>query len=380
MGEVRRRAEALLPVIAAHAEWGEAAGRQHDEVFTAFGRSELTKLFLPADYGGFEADPLTAIDALDCVAAENASAAWALMISAEEAGYAAGYVPAATMVALFNRQPHLLMAGSGNPHARARPAEGGVQVSGRWPFGSGVHGADYWFGQCLLDGVRTDPPTLCATVIPAGQVRILDTWHVAGMRGTGSNDVEAEGVFVPDGWHRRYVMGEPAIPDTPYFRLPVRCRFPFPKVGVALGIAGAALTAFEDLAGAKTPVGDRSLLRERPRAQQAIAQATARRSAARAYVFEVMGRAWDMACERHPVDARTHAEVRLACSWAVQACVEAVDLLHAAAGATANFDTSPLSRQFRDVHVLPQQIMVTPQAIDTAGRVLLGLDPDSSTF
>jgi alkylation response protein AidB-like acyl-CoA dehydrogenase len=380
MGEVRRRAEALLPVIRAHADWGEAAGRQHDDVFAAFGRSELTKLFLPAAYGGFEADPLTAIEALELLAAENASAAWALMISAEEAGYAAGYVEATTMIELFNRQPQLLMAGSGNPHARARPAEGGVQVTGRWPFGSGVHGADYWFGQCLLDGVRTDPPTLCATVIPTERVRILDTWHVAGMRGTGSNDVEADGVFVPDGWHRHYVMGSDALPDTPYFRLPVRCRFPFPKVGVALGIARAALAAFEELAGAKTPVGDRGLLRERPRAQQAFAQATAGRGAAAAYVGQVIGRAWDMACERHPIDRRTHAEVRLACSWAVQACVEAVDLLHAAAGASANFETSPLNRHFRDVHVLPQQIMVTPQAIDTAGRVLLGLEPDSTSF
>lgn len=380
MGEALRRADKLLPTMASHAAWGEEHGRQHAEVFEAIRHSELVRLLAPERYGGWEADPATVIEVLERVAAVSASGAWVLMIAAEEIGYAVGYLPADTMIPLFEAEPNLLMAGAGNPHGRARPAEGGVVVNGRWPFGSGVHGADYWFGQCLVEGVRTTPPTMCATVMPVAQAEILDTWHVAGMRGTGSNDVMARDVFVPDGWHRSFRAEDAAVPDTPYYRLPVRCRFPFPKVGVALGIARAAIDAFVDLANAKVAVGDRSALRERPRAQRALAEAEARVGAARAYALATMAEAWDRALERSSIDPKLHARVRLSCSWAVQACVEAVDLVHAAAGSTANFDHSPLGRHFRDIHVIPQQIMVVPQAIDTAGRVLLGLDPESVTF
>lgn len=380
VGDVHGRVDELVPVFAEHAAWGEEHGRQHDDVFAAIRRSELAKLLIPRHVGGFDADPATVITVLERLAAVSASAAWVLMITAEEIGYAVGYLPAATMGPLLEREPHLLISGAGNPHGRARPAEGGVLVNGRWPFGSGVHGADYWYGQCLLEGVRTDPPTMCATLMPRERARILDTWHVAGMRGTGSNDVEARDVFVPDGWHRSFTADRPAVPDSPYYRLPLRCRFPFPKVGVALGIARAALDAFVALAGAKVAVGDRNTLRERPRAQRSLAEAEALHGAAKAYALATMAEVWDRVTERGPVDAVMHARVRLACSWAVQACVEAVDLVHAAAGSTANFDHSPLGRHFRDIHVIPQQIMVVPQAIDTAGRVLLGLDPESITF
>jgi hypothetical protein len=69
--------------------------------------------------------------------------------------------------------------------------------------------------------------------------------------------------------------------------------------------------------------------------------------------------------------------VQLACSHATSAAVNAVGHIHAAAGASANFRDNPLERCFRDVQVVRQQIMASPQWIRSAGRVLLGLDSDS---
>ena len=72
--------------------------------------------------------------------------------------------------------------------------------------------------------------------------------------------------------------------------------------------------------------------------------------------------------------------VHLACSSAARSAVRVVEMLHAAAGTTANFESSPLERQLRNVRVVPQHIMVSDQWNETAGRVLLGLPGDSPWF
>ena len=74
-------------------------------------------------------------------------------------------------------------------------------------------------------------------------------------------------------------------------------------------------------------------------------------------------------------DRRQRALVRLACSHACQEAIRAVELVHQAAGTSANFENSPIGKARRDVVVVAQQLMVAPQFIEDAGRVLLGLDP-----
>ena len=159
-----------------------------------------------------------------------------------------------------------------------------------------------------------------------------------------------------------------------------RSRLAFNKVGVATGIARAALDAFERLANEKTPFREIELLRERPQAQMAMAEAEARLGAARAYVFETVGEMWAATCAGRPVTLRDQARVRLACSHCCAEAVHAVDLVAAQAGITASFPSSPLERAVRDVRVVPQHAMVAPGAIVAAGRVLLGLDPGNRLF
>ena len=74
---------------------------------------------------------------------------------------------------------------------------------------------------------------------------------------------------------------------------------------------------------------------------------------------------------------KQRALVQLACSHACTAAVRAVEKIHACAGATANFLESPLERCSRDVQVVRQHIMVSPQWTEATGRVLLGLDSNS---
>ena len=59
---------------------------------------------------------------------------------------------------------------------------------------------------------------------------------------------------------------------------------------------------------------------------------------------------------------------------------QAVDLMYHLAGGTAVYRRSPLQRLFRDVHVATQHMMVGPATLELSGRLLLGLETDTSTL
>ncbi|MEZ5235092.1 MAG: hypothetical protein R2749_20675, partial [Acidimicrobiales bacterium] len=133
--------------------------------------------------------------------------------------------------------------------------------------------------------------------------------------------------------------------------------------------------SFVELAEHKVPRLSSRPLRERSRAQRNYAEAEAALRAARAFVFEAVLDEWETVCAGGRADRRQRALVRLACSHACQEAIRAVELVHEAAGTSANVEGSPIGRARRDVAVVAQQLMVAPQFIDDAGRVLLGLDP-----
>jgi alkylation response protein AidB-like acyl-CoA dehydrogenase len=264
------------------------------------------------------------------------------------------------------------MCGALNPQGRASRVDGGWVVSGRWPFASGCHFADLFWGQCIVEG--SSPTRFLEILVPRAEYEILDTWHVNGLRGSGSHDVAVHDLFVPDAMTTDTRANEQRHEGT-LFRLPPYSRLAYNKVGVSLGIARTALDEFTAIAEGKVPRLMSRPLRERPRAQLAIAHAEAILRSARAFCFEVVQDEWDVVAAGGVADRKQRALVRLASSWACQEAMRAVRTVCDAAGTTPNFDGSLLGRCLRDVQVVPQQIMVAPHFIEDAGRVLLGLDP-----
>ena len=250
-------------------------------------------------------------------------------------------------------------------------------VTGQWPFASGCQRADWFWGQCFVDGGERGEAI--EVLVPRAEYRVVDTWNSPGLRGSGSHDVAVTDLFVPDA-HITRTRAEHPHYDGPLFRVPVTARLAYNKVGVSTGIARGAIDAFVELAAARTPRFTGALMRERPRVQVALAEAEALLGGARGFVDNAVGDLWDSVCAGDSPTTRQRALVRLACSDAVRRCAEAVTGLISASGtATRNAD-HPLARAFRDVHIVGQQITVSPHAIDDAGRVLLGLDPLSPVF
>ncbi len=369
----------LLARVRASGQHSDAERYPDPEIIAELGQLGLMRLLVPSELGGGGRHPAEFIEFSRRVAYEHPSTGWVAMTCNEEAEIFAAYLEPDTVTGFYATNPNAVIAGSGVPKGVARPADGGWVVDGRWPFVSGCTAADWWILANIVDGTR--PRNLCFVLIPADAALIDDTWHTVGLRGTGSHDVVLNEYFVPD--ERASVVENHSLPkpnEHPYYRLPSGLRFPFPKTGVASGIADRAIDEFAALATAKTPLYNRSALANRPDAQAAMARAAALAGAGRAFVAEVLSEIWETASACGDVTPAQHARARLACSWSVQNCIAAVETLVTATGSTANYTSSPLGGLLNDVRAVAGHFMVGSYQMDTAGQVLLGLDPGDPNF
>lgn len=341
------------------------------------------RLVVPTELGGHGIDLNEFMVFAERLAFHHGSTAWVAMTCNEEAGIAAAYLPATTIAAMYDSQPNVVIAGSGIARGRATRADGGWSITGRWTFVSGCTAAD----KIVLANIvkkprdkRTGDVELCFVLVDRADVIIDDTWDTIGMRGTGSHDVVLEEVFVPDKWAGVVADKAFPLPDTPFYRLPSALRFAWPKVGIAAGLARAALSAFHDLAGSKQPINMKGQLRDRPYAQTSAAQAEALISTGLAWARELAIEVWTKAEADKPIPADLHARSRLACSTSVQQSIRAIELLSSAAGSTANTSESAFSVLLADARAVAAHFMVAPYQVDTAGRVLLGLESDDQSF
>ena len=377
----RLKIEQLSGLIRSHADEAEANRYLNHEVAQAMARAGLYRVAAPRSIGGGEVHPSTQIRVIEAVSELDGAAGWNLMIGIEVMGILASIYPPELVKRLY-ADPELIISGALNPLGSAERSDGGYLVSGQWPFASGIHNAHYFWGQCILreDGepVRDDQGVvLIEALFSRDDFEIVDTWDVAGLKGSGSHDVKVDNLFVAEELVSR-ASRNPGHESGTLYRLPLYSRLAYNKVGVATGIARAAIESFKTLATTKTPRGTVSKLRERTDAQLALAEAELRLGQARSYVMEATNALWATVDRGDKPVLEQRARVHLACAGAVADAVEVVAGLYTAAGASANFRSSPLEKHMRDIRVVPQHIMVSSQFNQAAGRVLLGLE--SGTF
>ena len=369
------RAADLQPLVREAAEEAERERRLPAHVAEAMARAGLYRVAAPRSHSGGECDPATQIRTIEAISIADGSAGWNLMIGMESFGLLAFGL--AGSEALF-ADPLTVLSSSTAAFGRAEAEPGGVRVSGDWQFVSGCHNC-HWFGGLVVvhenGSPRLGAPPQFA-LVARDEISIVDAWHVAGLRGSGSHDVRVRDVFVPE--DRLVPFGTRSGPthDSPLARIPTGSRLAYNKVGVGLGIARAAIDEFVAVATGKIPRFSSGKLRERPLAQRAVALAESRVRGARAFVLEAVAELWDGLVAGHAPSDRERALLQIACSDAARACAEAVDLVAEAAGTTANRLDSPLERHARDVRVIRQHVTVAPHHLEDAGRVLLGLPPE----
>jgi alkylation response protein AidB-like acyl-CoA dehydrogenase len=375
-------ARALAPLVRERAAAAERTASPDPDVVAALASAGLFALGVPDDLGGPACDPLTSIAAIEAVSEADGATGWVLMIGAETTGIVGLHLPVPTARHLLGEPPGAVVCGALNPLGRAAPVEGGVVVDGRWPFASGAQRADWFWAQCVVASggeAGAGERDVVEVLLPRHAYEVDETWNAPGLRGSGSHDVVVRGRFVPAEHVTRTRAARPRAAG-PLARVPFTSRLAYNKVGVATGIARAAVDHFVALAEERRPRFSRAPLAERPRAQRAVADAEVALGGARGFVTDVVGDLWETVVRGERPTVRQQALVRLACSAAVESCARAVTILFEASGTAMSDADHPLARCFRDVHVIGQHLMVSPHVIDDAGRVLLGLEPLSPVF
>ena len=374
------RVEAFGPAADARAPEIEQLRRLPDEVAAGLVETGLPKALVPAQYGGGECHPQEVIDAIEALAYHDGSTAWCGMIAASTGLCAAFLAP--EWAARIYGDPAAVTGGFAMPVGAAVPVDGGLVVTGRWQWGSGTHHCTWIGGGCWVTGADGKPaPRPDGLLAPFAlfertDVEIHDTWRVAGLRGTGSNDYEVRELFVPEGRWADFAGGRPQT-DGPVYRLPFLGVLALGISAVALGLARRAQDELVRGAGVQRPAGSSRSLAERPVVQAAVARAEAGWRSAAALVREVVEAAWaDAACGNDVADEQRR-RLRLAATNATWQAAAAVDLMYHAAGGSSIHEACPLQRVFRDVHVATQHGMVADRTLEPLGRMALGLPTDA---
>tara|TARA_B110000503_G_scaffold138959_1_gene226195 strand:- start:659 stop:1810 length:1152 start_codon:yes stop_codon:yes gene_type:complete len=368
-----QRAQALEGLVRKHADDADSNRRLSKEVAVAFAENGLYRIGAPRAYSGEASDPMTQIETIETIARFDGSAGWNLMIGVETFGLMA---PSFGECEYLIKDPLVVLCGSTAAVGTAQKVAGGYRVNGRWQFVSGCHNASLFSATVNLveDGERGTQRF--AAIVQLPDFEIQDTWHVGGMRGSGSHDVHVKDAFVLDK-HVLPSIGS-ARSDQPLMRFPTGARLAYNKVAVSLGLARAGLDAFVELAAGKMPRFSSKSLQERPSAHRAIAEAEVRVLASRALLMQLVSGLWQQVLNEQHITTRERAIFQIACSDAVRGCVEAVDLVSEAAGTSANFQSHPLERIGRDVRVVRQHLTVAGLHIEDGGRVLLGMPPEGA--
>jgi hypothetical protein len=265
------------------------------------------------------------------------------------------YLPDTPATRVYGADPRIVTGGVFAPRGTAVPEQDGYRVAGRWPFASGSEHCAWLMGGCLVRG--TGAPQARMMLFPATDARIVDTWNVAGLRGTGSHDMTVDDVFVPADRSVSIVTDRPRAQGTLY-AFPVFGLLALGIAAVALGIARAAIDELVRLAREKSPYGSKRTLAERGVVQAELAQAEALVRSGRAFLHEAIERAWTAAEHDGTITTAERASLRLAATHATTSAAKATDLAYNAGGGTSIYASSPLQRCFRVVHVATQHAMV----------------------
>ncbi len=348
------KARALAPALRERRAAAQELRRVPDETIADFQEAGFFRMLAPSAYGGLEVHPNVFFDVQMIVAAACPSSAWVLGVVAVHNWQLALFDPQA-QEDVWGEDTGTLISSSYAPTGKVERADGGYTVSGRWSFSSGCDHCQWVF----LGGfapVDAGPPDMRTFLIPRSDYVIEDTWHVAGLQGTGSKDIVVAGAFVPE--HRTHKMidgfklNSPgnALNDAPLYKIPFGQIFVRSVSTSAIGMAEGALDVFNSVARSKIAASDKTQVREDPSAQMISAKAASivatEKTILRRNFDEMMARAE----AGDGFDVPTRVQWRYESAQAAARCCEAIEMLFTGSGGRAIFLDNPMQRYFQDIH------------------------------
>jgi indole-3-acetate monooxygenase len=377
-------ARTLAPLIQAYATQIEAERELPRPLFEALADAGMFHMALPRTLGCPEIDLPTYIQVIEELGKADASTAWVINQGGIFATYASRMSTEAAR-AIWIDTPRSVVSNTPAATAQAVVVPGGFRVTGRQGFSTGCRHASWVasHAQVIDNGqprlLGNGEPETRYLFVPMAEVERLDTWHVRGLRGTGTHHFAVHDVYVAA---ERSVLATaaPVLETGPLYQIPRTLLFASGDASVAMGVARAALTAFSELAGAKSPRAMRGLLRDQPMVQTDIGHAEANLRAGRAFLTEAVCDLWATVSAGDTISLDQRAALRIAATHGIHLAVQVVDTVYHAAGATSVYEDHPLQRAFQDIHVISQHMQARRAHYEMVGRYWLGLGAEDGRF
>lgn len=361
--------------LAERAEEAERLRRLPAATVSDFRQTELFRLLLPARFGGLQASFPELLQPIRRMAHGCASSAWTLGFYALHNWMLSLFDPRA-QEEVFASGPVLAPAPLA-PTGRGVPADGGVRVTGRWSWATGAMDADWMIVGALIERADGIDPVL--VVLPTDRVEVVDTWHTAGMRGTGSHDLVVDDVFVPE--HRLVAVADiyggtapgARAHGVPTYRWPMVPALALTASMPVLGAAERVTELFAERLGGRVLAYSGVAQKDQPAAQIRLGEARVRLCALRALIAATADEIEAVVVSGGRVSRSVRADARLAAARTVHECRAIIADLLEAAGASAHFLSSPLQRAKRDVDIAAGHVVFDyDTSRELAGALAIG--------
>ncbi|MGW4563542.1 acyl-CoA dehydrogenase family protein [Streptomyces sp. NPDC004561] len=375
------RAAALVGLLRRNAARTEQDRCVAAENIAALDEAGLFSLTVPQRLGGHQERIRTLVEVSSELGRGCGSTAWTTSLI-NISGWLIGLYPQRAQREVYAQDPGTRACAVLPPHGTGRTADAGSIVTGRWGFASGCLHARWALLGMTLTGEHDERLDHALALVPMDQLTIEDTWHVAGMRGTGSNTLVADGVFVPahrilSVTHALQGTYPTEFKDETLYRAAFVPTLALSLAGPLLGLARGAMELV--LASLATGRGishtHYAQAREAPSTQMQLAEAASLIDTATLHLMRAADDAdrWAASGECMPLVNRTRA--RMDIGTVARCSRDALDLLLSVQGARSFADDSPLQRIWRDLETGTRHAMVNPAiATEMYGRALLGIE------
>ncbi|MEV5508139.1 acyl-CoA dehydrogenase family protein [Streptomyces orinoci] len=375
------RAAALVGLLRRNAAKTEDDRRVAEENIQALAEAGLFRITVPARFGGHQASVRTLLEVSAELGRGCGSTAWNTTLI-NVCAWLISLYPERTQREVFATDPGARACAVLTPGGTSRPASGGHVITGRWPFASSCLHAQWALLGTPVTGASGEPLDRGLALVPMEELTIEDTWHTAGMRGTGSHTLVAEEVYIPA--HRilsvtRALQGEypTEFTDESLYRsafVPVLASIlAAPQLGLAR--AGLELVMTSLAKGRAISHTFYEQAREASSTQMQIAEAAQLIDTAALHLMRAADDIDNWAVRGLPMPLLDRARVRMDTATAVRRSREALDILLNVHGAGSFAEANPLQRIWRDLETAGRHAMTNPAiAGELYGRALLGIE------
>jgi hypothetical protein len=377
------RATELSALLAEHAEEASQLTRPVDTVVEALRDAGMFKLTTPRSRGGYQVSLQTFITIGEELARGCASTSWVTSIYNGGIYMSCTFPDRALDEVFADGAP--LMCSNFTPSGQATPVDGGYRITAAWRFCSGQHHADWALMASMIvrDGQDPEPATF---IIRRSDMVAADDWHVSGLRGSGSNTLSVEDLFVPE--HMVQPIAVAAMAETrseslgsdSYFKVPHIPFFTAGATGAPLGMAIAAMDLFASRIHKRgitytTYAKQSDAVVTHLQMDEAIMKIDEARFHAQRAVETALKVSENLA------DVASRVRIRSDAAWCFRRSREAIEIIRQAAGASALTLSNPMGRIVDDIEALSvHSFLVFSTNSELHGRVRCGLAPDVPFF